>query len=90
MKKQTKRFLTAFSVAILPFAVATALAEESAKPEGAKHMTPAEASYEAGTSPLAGVEMHQDVNPKAPPMSEAEFNKGRQIYFHGSRSAGPC
>ncbi|MEX1074599.1 MAG: cytochrome D1 domain-containing protein, partial [Burkholderiales bacterium] len=30
--------------------------------------------------------MHQDVNPKAPPMSKAEFDRSRQIYFE--RCAG--
>ncbi|MCO5121935.1 MAG: nitrite reductase [Burkholderiaceae bacterium] len=30
--------------------------------------------------------MHQNINPKAPPMTEAEFLKGRQIYFE--RCAG--
>ena len=48
--------------------------------------TEAETRYQAGGSPLAGVEMHQDVNPKAPAMSKAEFDKGRQIYFE--RCAG--
>jgi nitrite reductase (NO-forming)/hydroxylamine reductase len=45
-----------------------------------------EASYQAGSSPLAGEEMHQNINPKAPPMTEAEFQKARQIYFE--RCAG--
>jgi len=40
----------------------------------------------AASSPLATEPMHQDINPKAPPMTEAEFNKGRQIYFE--RCAG--
>lgn len=42
--------------------------------------------YQAGSSPLANEPMHQNVNPKAPPMTEAEFVKGRQIYFE--RCAG--
>ena len=40
----------------------------------------------AGSSPLAGEEMHQDINPKAPAMTAAEFDKGKQIYFE--RCAG--
>ncbi len=51
-----------------------------------KGVTEAELKYQAGSSPLAGVEMHQDVNPKAPPMSKAEFDKARQVYFE--RCAG--
>jgi nitrite reductase (NO-forming) / hydroxylamine reductase len=86
MRKHTKRLLSLLTVATLPLAVANALAEETAKQEAAKHMTPAEASYEAGASPLAGVEMHQDVNPKAPSMTKAEFDKAREIYFQ--RCAG--
>lgn len=39
-----------------------------------------------GTSPLATEEMHQSINPKAPPMTKAEFDKGRQMYFE--RCAG--
>jgi nitrite reductase (NO-forming)/hydroxylamine reductase len=45
-----------------------------------------EFNYQAGASPLAGVDMHQDVNPKAPPMTKPEFDKARQIYFE--RCAG--
>ena len=40
----------------------------------------------AGSSPLATEPMHQDINPKAPPMTAAEFEKGKQIYFE--RCAG--
>ena len=40
----------------------------------------------AASSPLAGEAMHQDINPKAPKMSEAEFDKGKLIYFE--RCAG--
>ncbi|GAA5183380.1 nitrite reductase [Niveibacterium umoris] len=46
----------------------------------------AEVKYQAGGSPLADVEMYQDINPKAPAMSKAEFDKARQIYFE--RCAG--
>jgi nitrite reductase (NO-forming) / hydroxylamine reductase len=40
----------------------------------------------AASSPLVGEEMHQDINPKAPSMTAAEFDKGKQIYFE--RCAG--
>jgi nitrite reductase (NO-forming)/hydroxylamine reductase len=82
MRKHTKRLLAALTAAALPLAVATAIAETKTH-EG---VTEAEIKYQAGTSPLAGVEMHQDVNPKAPPMSKAEFDKARQVYFE--RCAG--
>ncbi len=70
----------AVAMAALPLAVANAFAEE------AKHATEAEVRYQAGSSPLANVEMYQDINPKAPPMTKAEFEKGKQIFFQ--RCAG--
>ncbi len=56
------------------------------KKDPSKHVTEAEAAYQAGGSPLGADDMHHDMNPKAPPMSKAEFDKGRQIYFE--RCAG--
>ena len=46
----------------------------------------AEARYQGAASPLASEPMHQTSNPKAPPMSQAEFDRARQIYFE--RCAG--
>jgi nitrite reductase (NO-forming) / hydroxylamine reductase len=63
-----------------------AQAPKDAGKDGKHPATEAETRYQAGGSPLAGVEMHQDVNPKAPQMTKAEFDKGRQIYFE--RCAG--
>ncbi|MBL8471558.1 MAG: c-type cytochrome [Rhodocyclaceae bacterium] len=52
-----------------------------------KDVSPAEIRYQgSASSPLADVEMYQDVNPKAPAMSKTEFDKARQIYFQ--RCAG--
>jgi nitrite reductase (NO-forming)/hydroxylamine reductase len=48
--------------------------------------TEPEVRYQAGGSPLAGEEMHQNIDPKAPPMTKAEFDKARQTYFE--RCAG--
>jgi nitrite reductase (NO-forming)/hydroxylamine reductase len=53
---------------------------------GRAPVTEPEIRYQAGGSPLEQVEMHQDINPKAPPMSKAEFDRARQIYFE--RCAG--
>jgi len=82
---QTRIKLKQLTVALaaLPFAVSLALAESPADKKG---VTEAEVKYQAGGSPLAGEPMHQNVNPKAPPMTEAEFVKARQIYFE--RCAG--
>ena len=51
-----------------------------------KKVTEPEVRYQAGGSPLAQEEMHQNIDPKAPPMTKAEFDKARQIYFE--RCAG--
>ena len=69
----------AIAAAMLPLAIAQALA-------AGKDVSSAEVQYQAGSSPLANVEMYQDINPKAPPLTKAEFDKARQIYFE--RCAG--
>ena len=71
------------AAAVLALSVASAFAQEK-KPE--HPTTEAEIKYQAGGSPLGGVDMYQDINPKAPPMTKAEFDKARQIYFE--RCAG--
>lgn len=72
------------ALALIPLSISHAFAEDA----GAQHknVPAAEAAYQAGGSPLAKVEMYQDINPKAPAMSVAEFDKARQIYFE--RCAG--
>ncbi len=79
-QKGIKRLTGLFMLAALPLAVTSAFAED------AKHVTKPEAAYQAGGSPLAGEDMHQNINPKAPPMTKVEFEKGKQIYFE--RCAG--
>ena len=71
----------AIAVALLPLALSQAFAEEAKTTTNAP-----EAKYQSAGSPLANVEMYQDINPKAPPMTKAEFDKARQIYFE--RCAG--
>jgi len=78
------RLARAAAVLALPFAVAAAWAQPTQP--GRAPVTEPEIRYQAGGSPLAQEDMHQDVNPKAPPMSKAEFDKARQIYFE--RCAG--
>lgn len=68
-------------LAALPLAVMTAWAA----PVGSSGSSP-EVAYQAGGSPLSKEEMHQNLNPKAPPMTKAEFARGKQIYFE--RCAG--
>ncbi len=56
------------------------------KGKDGKHITAPEAAYQAGQSPLAGQAMYQSTNPKAPAMTQAEFELGRKTYFE--RCAG--
>jgi nitrite reductase (NO-forming)/hydroxylamine reductase len=84
IRQKLKRVTVA--LAALPLAVSMALAQEKPAEPVKKEVNPAEVKYQAGGSPLAGEKMHQSVDPKAPPMTEAEFVKARQIYFE--RCAG--
>ncbi len=80
--KQTKKIILRLMVlAALPFAVSSAYAEDTAG------HGKTEVLYESsGGSPLANEPMHQNINPKAPPMTEAEFAHGKEIFFQ--RCAG--
>ncbi len=80
----SRTLIRAAVAAALPFAVASAFAQPTQP--GRAPVTEPEIRYQAGGSPLGAEDMHQDVNPKAPPMSKAEFDKARQIYFE--RCAG--
>jgi len=78
--KPTKIILGTLAMAAM--LVVGSLHAEDAK----KGMTQPEANYQAGSSPIGDAAMHQSVNPKAPPMTQAEFDLGRKIYFE--RCAG--
>ena len=52
----------------------------------AAHSDGAMRDYQAAGSPMANVPMHQDINPLAPKMTEAEFDKAKRIFFE--RCAG--
>ncbi|MDO8330644.1 MAG: cytochrome D1 domain-containing protein [Fluviicoccus sp.] len=85
--KTTRKFLAGLALATLPFAIQSAFAADTASSDAkAAHGSAAAANYEGAPSPLAGVAMHQNVNPKAPAMTEAEFKEGQQTYFE--RCAG--
>jgi nitrite reductase (NO-forming)/hydroxylamine reductase len=51
-----------------------------------KAVSPGDVQYHAAPSALAGTPMVQSTNPKAPPMTVAEFDTARNIYFQ--RCAG--
>jgi len=77
MKALTQTTIATLLLAALPLA---GMAQDK------KAVTPAEMNYQAGGSPLAGEAMYQSTNPKAPPMTVAEFDAARKIYFE--RCAG--
>ena len=65
---------------------AAAMVAATAMAQSGKGVTQPEMNYQAGSSPLADVPMYQSTNPKAPKMTQAEFDRARQIYFE--RCAG--
>jgi nitrite reductase (NO-forming)/hydroxylamine reductase len=67
-------------------ALALAALSVSAFAQEKKGVTEPELKYQAGGSPMAGEPMYQATNPKAPPMTQAEFDTARKIYFE--RCAG--
>ena len=72
------------AIALAAFALGGphATAQTQPKPDD-----PVQQQYQqADSSPLAAQEMHHNINPKAPPMTAAEFERGRQMYFE--RCAG--
>ena len=76
--KSLKRFapLVAMLVIAAPFA---------AQAQDKKGVTESELKYQAGASPLAAEPMYQSTNPKAPPMTQAEFDLGAQDLLRALR-----
>jgi len=67
----------------LPLAATSVIAQEKTQ----EQRSPSEKSYQAGdASPVGQAEMYHNINPKAPPMTKDEFEKGKNIYFQ--RCAG--
>ena len=75
-----KMFRSAVTLVALASLVATGIAQDK------KTVTQPEMNYQAGASTLASEPMVQSLNPKAPPMTQAEFEQARKIYFE--RCAG--
>ncbi len=73
-------------IVLTTLAMAAMLVAGSSFAQDKKDITQPEANYQAGSSPLADVPMYQSANPKAPKMTQAEFDRARQIYFE--RCAG--
>jgi len=78
--------MTAKRIARLVALAAATLVSATAMAQDGKPVSETEKNYQAGSSPLADVPMYQSTNPKAPKMTQAEFDHARQIYFE--RCAG--
>jgi nitrite reductase (NO-forming) / hydroxylamine reductase len=72
--------ITALAALLAVASLPAALAQDK------KELAPGDVKYHAAPSALAGVPMVESRNPKAPPMTQAEFDKARQTYFE--RCAG--
>ena len=72
--------LSQLAAVLMSTLVLAALAQDK------KGVTSGEMNYQAGASALTGVPMVQRSNPKAPAMTQAEFDDARNIYFQ--RCAG--
>jgi nitrite reductase (NO-forming)/hydroxylamine reductase len=77
--------LTLTAALLISFASFGAMAQATTAQEK-KGITEPELKYQAGSSPLANEPMYQSTNPKAPPMTQAEFDLARKTYFE--RCAG--
>ncbi|HJV59788.1 MAG TPA: cytochrome D1 domain-containing protein [Albitalea sp.] len=77
--------MSALPLARLSAALAIAFGV-AAHAQDPKHVTEPEVQYQGAASPLAKEPMYQSTNPKAPPMTQAEFDLGRKTYFE--RCAG--
>ncbi|WP_341891801.1 cytochrome D1 domain-containing protein [Variovorax sp. YR752] len=80
------RSLIPASPLTLTAALLIAMSPFGASAQDKKGVTEPELKYQAGGSPMAGEPMYQSTNPKAPPMTVAEFDTARKIYFE--RCAG--
>ncbi len=85
MLSKTPRTPRPGAIALAAFLAAT-FAASVAQAEDKKNITQPEMNYQAGTSPLANEPMYQSTNPKAPAMTQAEFDLARKTYFE--RCAG--
>ena len=77
-----KKVMRGLGLAVLPLAVSFAWAADRTSETN----TPSTTYLQGGGSTLAGVEMFQSNDPDAPPMTKAEFDLARQVYF--DRCAG--
>jgi nitrite reductase (NO-forming)/hydroxylamine reductase len=81
-QKRAKKWSVALSVIALAI---TNLNAQETKPEKVKAVEEGRMQV-GGPSPVGQAEMMQALNPKSPPMSKAEFEVGKKIYFE--RCAG--
>ena len=86
MRTRKLASLVALAVSSLALGAMAQQAGEPAKPDSPTTSTKSpQAQYESAPY-AAGAELHQTSNPKAPKMTQEEFDRARQIYFE--RCAG--
>jgi nitrite reductase (NO-forming)/hydroxylamine reductase len=78
--------MKATKIVLSSLAMAAVLVAGQGWAQDKKSLTQPEANYQAGSSPIGSEPMVQSINPKAPPMTQAEFDVARKIYFE--RCAG--
>ncbi|MDR1968829.1 MAG: nitrite reductase [Burkholderiaceae bacterium] len=88
MKSRAILHLSTLSLAAASLLGACVHAQQEPTAGGQKNTAPnaPEATYQAAGSPLSKEPMYQSLNPKAPKMTQAEFDQGRTIFFE--RCAG--
>jgi nitrite reductase (NO-forming)/hydroxylamine reductase len=77
---KSSKFIHLSGLALAAMLVSGAYAQDK------KDVTPGDVRYNAAPSALVDTPMVQSTNPKAPPMTQAEFDVARKIYFE--RCAG--
>ena len=82
--KQTKRFAGIAILMALPLAMSAAFAAE--KPSGHPGTPETEMRYKGAPVPIKPEEAKEQLTPKAPPLTSAEFTRAKQIFFE--RCAG--
>jgi len=76
----------ALGLAVAATALATGAFAAETKPGEHPGVTPGELRYKGAPVPITSEEAKEAVNPKAPPVTEAEFARAKKIYFE--RCAG--
>jgi nitrite reductase (NO-forming)/hydroxylamine reductase len=87
LRETMMRTYTGKTLAVLAVLTALPFMVQAAPPQAASpHAGEEDAAYHTGTSPVGSALMHKNADTSAPPMTVAEFDQARQLYFE--RCAG--